>query len=253
MARHGHQRQMRPYAPTMTESGWGARFLERDDDDVIATTVAAPSLEIAAAASAPLTVQQAKKGKDELKKMRASLIAWLKYRRINDSLATGKTVPMALLKKPGARRSPVAELAHTLPVMRQAHEAQLATQLHQLLSEVFDPQTLPRPDAPGAAVALAQIAIAGKVPGETPAAPAAAGFIWLWPVVIVAGVIAFVITSAIRSSADVAKERERLECIKQGACTDSGFWIKVGAVAFIGWLAWDKFGLRAKLTGRKKK
>lgn len=242
-------RQERAYAPVLSEEGWGARFLDREDEPIPAP--AAPPLEVKAAPTAPITSQQAQRSKAEIQKMRTSLIEWLKYRRINDELASGKPLPSPLLKKPGARRSPVAVFAQQLHAQRGAEEGKLAMQLHQLLGEVFDPTSLPSPDLtknPNAAVQLAEIAIAGKVPGELKA-PTPQGIVWLWPLVIVVGVIAFVITSAIRSSADVAKERERLECIKQGACTDYGFWLKVGAVAFVGWIVWDRLGVGKRVTG----
>lgn len=213
-------------------------------------------LEVPAGATAPITSAQAKRSKLELQRMRGSLASWLKYRRINDAVAAGQPVPAPLLKRPGARRSPTAELMAALHSQRAAHESVLAMQLHQLLSEVFDPQSLPDPDVgkrPTAAVELAEIAIAGKLPGEKTVTPTAQGFIWLWPLVVVVGAIAFVITSSIRSSADVAKEKERLECIKQGACTDTGFWVKLGAVAFVGWIVWDKMGVGAKIMGRRRR
>jgi hypothetical protein len=104
---------------------------------------------------------------------------------------------------------------------------------------------------PNAAVELAQIAIAGKLPGEAPT-PDAAGVIWMWPLVIVVGAIAFVITSSIRSKADVAKEREKYECIRAGHCTDSGFWLKLGAIAIVGFIVWDRLGVGAKVKGMIK-
>ena len=72
--------------------------------------------------------------------------------------------------------------------------------------------------------------------------------------VIVVGAVAFVISQKIRSDAEAAAEHERLECIKAGKCTDTGFWLKVGAVGLVGWLAWDKMGLRerAKTVFSKK-
>jgi hypothetical protein len=70
--------------------------------------------------------------------------------------------------------------------------------------------------------------------------------------VIVVGAIAFVITSSIRSSAETAAEHERYECIKAGKCTDTGFWLKMGAIAMIGWLVWDKAGVGAKIMGSRK-
>ncbi len=215
---------------------------------------------VAAAANAPITASQAQAGKAELAKMKRSLTSWLKYRAMNDQVAAGRAsaMPTPLLRTPGATPPAPAVMALRLRRQRFADESDLAAQLHTLLSEVFDAASLPDPDVqknPNAAVDLAQIAIAGKLPGEG-AAPSAAGFIWLWPLVIVVGAIAFVITSAISSAADVAKEKERIECIKAGKCTDTGFWLKIGSIAVIGWIVWDKMGVGARVMravkGRKR-
>jgi hypothetical protein len=199
---------------------------------------------VAAAANAPVSSAQAQAAKRELVAMRASLTKWLHYRRLNSHMAGGvSVVPDAAFKRPGAKRLPPAVLTLRLAAGRKRPEAELAMQLHQLLSEVFDASELPSPDTeknPDAAAVLAMIAISGKLPGEAPSS--AVGFIWMWPVVIVVGALAYVISTAIRSSAEQAAERERYECIKSGACTDYGFWLKLGAVAFIGWIAWEKFG-----------
>jgi len=200
---------------------------------------------VAAAANAPVTAAQALEAKAELKRMRRSLAEWLKYRSINDRTAAGHALPRPALKRPGARPAPPAVMALRLSSDRAGREAALAAQIHSLLSEVFDSSTLPSPQAPGAAVTLAQIAISGKLPGEA-GAPQAAGFSFVWPIVIVVGAVAYVITTKINSDADAAKEHERIECVKSGGCTDSGFWMKVGAAAFLGWLAWDKMGLRER-------
>lgn len=203
---------------------------------------------VAAAANAPVSTAQAQAAKREIARMRGALEKWLHYRRINSHIAAGATMPSPILKRPGAKRPPAAVMALRLAAARKDSEAQLATQLHQLLFEVFDAAQLPDPDTtknPDAAVALAMIAISGKLPGES--ATSAVGAAWMWPLVIVVGAIAFVIATAIRSSAEQAAERERIECVKAGACTDYGFWLKVGAVAFLGWLAWDKFGLGARV------
>src|SRR5262249_44336065 len=137
---------------------------------------------------------------------------------------------------------------------RAAEEAPLAVHLHQLLSEIFDGSNLPDPDLakdPDAAAKLAAIAISGKVPGEA-ATPAPTGMSWVWPAVIVVGGIALVLTTLIRSNAETAQEKERLQCIQSGACTDYGFWLKVAGIATVGWILWDKVGLRERF-GRKKK
>jgi hypothetical protein len=210
-------------------------------------------LDVAAAATAPITTQQAQLARAELSKMRRALTRWLHYRQINDAVAAGQArqVPNALLKRPGAQPPPAAVAKLANDRARRANEETLALHLHQLLSEVFDAGTLPSPNLnadPNAAVKLAAIAISGKLPGEQ-ATPTATGFIWLWPAVIVVGAIALVLTTMIRSNAEIAMDRERTECIKAGKCTDSGFWLKVGAVAVVGWFVWDKAGLRERVTG----
>jgi hypothetical protein len=207
---------------------------------------------VQAAANAPITASQAQAGKVALAKMKRSLKAWLKYRAMNDQIAAGSasTIPTPLFRTPGAAPPPPAVMGLRLRRERFADESELAAQLHSLLSEVFDGGTLPDPDVqknPNAAVELARIAIAGRLPGDADVMPTAQGFFWLWPLVIVVGAIAFVITTAITSSADVAKEKERIECIKAGKCTDTGFWLKVGSIALVGWIVWDKMGVGARV------
>lgn len=212
---------------------------------------------VQAAANAPITKTQAVMAKAELKRMRRSLARWLKYRTINDQVAAGAAsqVKTPLFKTPGAVPPPAAVMALRVRRQRLDGEQELALQLHTLLSEVFDGQALPNPDVTqnaAAAVQLAQIAIGGKLPGEV-AAPQAQGMSWVWPVVIVVGAIAFVITTAIRSSADRQAEAERYECIKAGKCTDTGFWLKLGGIAVVGWIVWDKMGAGARITGLFRK
>lgn len=187
----------------------------------------------------------------EIARMRASLEKWLKYRMNNDAAAKGTPIASPLLRTPGAVAPPPSVTAARLRMERPASEAKLAANLHALLSEVFDSSTLPSPDInanPNAAVDLATIAISGKLPNESPS-PSDVGFIWMWPLVIVVGAIAFVITSKIRNDAEEAAERERLQCIREGRCTDSGFWLKGASVLVIGWFLWDKVGLREKVSG----
>lgn len=227
-------------------------------------TYGSPSFEMGAAdeamvlsaATSPLTAQQARAAKAELKKMRRALEGWLRYRAINDRAAAGQA-RTALLKRPGAKAPPPPVIALRLRRERAAYEQGLANDLHALLAEVFGGEALPSPDVkkdPQAAVKLAMIAVSGKLPGES-ASPAAAGifpaagFIWLWPLALVLGAVAFVLSSKIRNDAETAQERERLQCIRDGHCTDSGFWLKVGAVGFLGWLAWDRMGLGQRVTG----
>jgi hypothetical protein len=137
---------------------------------------------------------------------------------------------------------------------RQADEQRIATQLYTLLAEVFDGAALPNPslrDNPQAATQLAEIALTGK-PTAIVQEPEAQGLIWLWPVAIVAGAAAIVITSAIRNQAELAAERERLECIKIGACTDTGFWLKWGALLVGGWIVWEKLGVGQRIMAMAK-
>ena len=201
------------------------------------------------ALTAPITSAQAQAAKRELGKMKRSLVAWLKFRATNDQVAAGAAVPNAALRHPGKVPTTPAVLAAKLARTRPATEAMLADRLYQLLAEVFDPTSLPCPDVttnPNAAVQLAQIAVSGQLPSSS-SAPAAAGAWWVWPAVIVAGAIAIVLITEIQTSADVAKNQEQIACIEAGKCTDSGFWLKVGAIAVVGWIVWDKMGLGDRL------
>lgn len=181
-----------------------------------------------------VTKDQARASRTKMQQMKNSLEGWLLQRRINDSFVL------------------------QLTEQRMVDEAELAEMLHALLSEVFDAGQLPDPDItanPDAAVQLAAIAINGKLPGEATTA-AAQGVVWMWPLVIVVGGIAFVISSAIRSKADVSKEHLRHQCIMSGKCTDTGFWFKWGAITLIGYIAITKTGLGdylAGILGGKKK
>lgn len=191
-----------------------------------------------------ITVNEKVRAEREIRRMRSSLAAWLKYRKRNDDVALGKV----------KGRLPAHVVAKMLPHRRDwVLEQNLALELHALLSEVLDAAALPNPDIskdPNAAVKLAKIAIAGKLPEEA-SGPQAQGLIWLWPAVIVVGLVLVTIMTKIRSDADVAKEKERVECIKMGACTDYGFWLKLGAIVVAGWVVWDKFGLREAVQKRK--
>jgi hypothetical protein len=191
------------------------------------------------ARSPRVTAEEKRKAETELRSMKRSLKDWLKFRDINNAVATGRTK--------GKYPTHVARIM----IKRNrdwAHEQTLALELYALLSEVMDPQNLPDPDLSkdsDAAAKLARIAIAGKVEGEGPAE--AQGLIWLWPAVVVVGLVMFAIVTKIRSDADVAKERERYECIRQGKCTDYGFWLKVGGMVMVGWFAWEKLGVGVKV------
>jgi len=181
--------------------------------------------------TAPITTATVRKAKAALLVMRASLGRWLNYRLTNDQNG----------------------VSSTLASQRAITEQRLATKLYSLLAEIFDPTTLPDPnlaDNPDAAVQLAQIAISGQLPSEQ-TQPAAQGMSWLWPVVAIVGIVAFVIITQINDDADLAAQQEHDACIQSGACTDYGFWLKVGAVGVIAWLAWDKFGLREFVTKKR--
>jgi hypothetical protein len=193
----------------------------------------------------PVTAAEKSRAEVELAKMRRSLRGWLKYRNLNNAVVAGRAkakVPPGLAKK-------MIESGRDWGL-----EQRLGKQLYVLLSEVFDAQQLPDPRDPDAAVKLAEIAIAGRLPMEsTTPGPEAQGLIWLWPAVVVVGLVLFTVVFKIRSDASLAEEKEKIECVKMGACTDYGFWLKLGGVALIGWLAWDKFGLRELATRSRSK
>ena len=168
----------------------------------------------------------------ELATMRRSLGQWVVRRAAND--ARGVAVPG-----------------------RMQIEQDLADKLHALLSEVMPDAVLPNADLrsnPNAAVQLAQIAVTGKVPvmQSSPASMGSAAQPWLWPVLIVGGLL-LAITTAIKTAADVAKDSEEKACIKAGACTDYGFWLKAAAVLGISWFAWKEMGVGDVVRGFVKK
>jgi len=169
----------------------------------------------------------------ELAAMRGSLVRWAKRRALNDQ--RGVVVPG-----------------------RAAIEQDLAAKLHALIAEVMPDAHLPNADLrsnPSAALELAQIAVTGKAP-VMQSSPSAMGAVppWLWPALIVGGVL-LTITTAIKTAADVAKDAEEKACIRAGACTDYGFWLKAGGVTAIVWFAWKELGLgetvRGLVKGRK--
>jgi hypothetical protein len=61
------------------------------------------------------------------------------------------------------------------------------------------------------------------------------------------------VTTAIKTAADVAKDKEEKACIQAGACTDYGFWLKAGGVTALLWLAWRELGLREAVHSFTKK
>lgn len=184
----------------------------------------------------------------ELDSMRKSLRSWLRYRQTNDGIIAG-TVRTKI--PPGqAKKMILASRASS------GAEQDLAHKLHALLSEVMPDAMLPNADLrsnPNGAVQLAEIAITGQLPVMA-ASPAAMGATqpWLWPVLIVGGLL-LAITTAIRTAADVAKDAEEKECIKAGACTDYGFWLKAAAVLGLGWFAWKELGVGERVRSYARK
>lgn len=188
-----------------------------------------------------------------IRSMRRSLKGWLKFRKKVDEAAAG-VGKASRFRNPGAKPLPPSVVRSTLREERFTVEQDLATQLHTLLMEAgFSSQALPQPNVavdPNAAVKLAEIAINGKLPSEV-GGPQAQGIVWFVLAIPVAGIV-LIISQAIKSKADVAKHQAEMHCIEIGKCTDSGFWLKVGSIAVLGWLAWDKFGLKEAVAKRKK-
>lgn len=196
-----------------------------------------------------ITTQEVQRAAAELARMRAALSSWLKYRSINDQVLAGT----AAVRKPIAYAQRVVSSGRDLQV-----EQDLAVKLHALLEVVMPGQQLPNPDIqanPQGAVQLAQVALTG---GAVLSGPSATGGIfasanpWLWPALIV-GAVMITITTAIKSSADVAKDKEEKACIEAGACTDYGFWLKAGGVVALGWFAWTQMGGREFVHSYTKK
>lgn len=187
-----------------------------------------------------ITTQEVQRAAAELGRMRGSLAKWLKYRTLNDQVMAGT----ARVRKP---------LAYAQRVVAQrdmAVEQDLAIKLSALLSALLPGQSLPSADLsvnPDGAVQLAQIALTGastvSSPSPTGGFLGAGGHPWLWPVLIVGGLL-LVITTAIKTAADVAKDQEEKACIEAGACTDYGFWLKAGGALALAWFAWEKMGVK---------
>lgn len=179
------------------------------------------------------------KASAELAGMKRSLTGWLKYRTLNDAVLAGSA----------ATRVPKTIAARMISSARDmAIEQELADRLYTLLTEIEPNAELPNVDIrsnPNAAVQLAQIAVSGQIPIKAQTA-ALSGVMtthpWLWPVLIVGGLLLGV-TTAVKTAADVAKEREHYACIQAGACTDYGFWLKAGGITVIAWFAWTKLGV----------
>lgn len=182
---------------------------------------------------------QVKKAAVELERMKRSLASWLKYRTLNDAVAAGQAK---------SKVTPEVAKAIVASTRDSTAERDLAVKLHTLLTEL-GVKPLPDPSAPGAAVQLAGIALAG---GNMPMGNVGITHPWLWPVLIVGGLL-LAVTTAVKTAADVAKEREHYACIQSGACTDYGFWLKAGGVAAVGWFAWKELGLGETVRGILKK
>ncbi len=115
-------------------------------------------------------------------------------------------------------------------------ERALAEHLHSLLSQSVDPARLPSPAAPDAAVTLARAVLVeqGVADGSLSGFP--------WTTLIIVGGAALVIMTISKNIADTATEQARLECIREGKCTDWDGLVKVAAVGALGYFAWLKFG-----------
>lgn len=184
-----------------------------------------------------ISATSVRKAATELAGMQRSLRGWLKYRALNDAVRSGQ-IPS---------RTGVA------PVRDMATEQDLATKLYALLEALEPTARLPSPDLranPAAAVQLAKIAVGGPMQTTATAQGATPG--WMWPVAIVGGLL-LAVTTAIRSAADVAKDREEKECIRAGACTDAGFWLKWATVIGLGWFAWKELGVGHAVRGYIKR
>lgn len=187
-----------------------------------------------------ITSQDVKQAAAELARMRGALASWLKYRTLNDQVMAGTAKirkPLAYAQRVVARRD-------------MAVEQDLALKLSALLSALMPGQSLPSADLsvnPQGAVQLARIALAGPMIASSPSPTGgflgAGGHPWLWPVLIVGGLL-LVTTTAIKSAADVAKTQEQTACIEAGACTDYGFWLKAGGIVALAWFAWEKLGVK---------
>lgn len=188
-----------------------------------------------------ITTQEVQTAAAELARMRRSLAAWLRYRTLNDRVLAGT----AKVRKPLAYAQRVVASGRDM-----AAEQDLATKLSALLGRLLPGQPLPGADLsvnPQGAVQLAQIALTGASVTSSPTATGgifgAGGHPWMWPVLIVGGLL-LLATTAIKTAADVAKDQEEKACIEAGACTDYGFWLKAGGLVALAWFAWEKLGVK---------
>lgn len=192
-----------------------------------------------------ITTTQVQRASRELEGMKRSLAAWLSFRKRNDAVLAGA---------PSRLPPPLARQA-ILSSRNMVVEQELSSRLHTLLAEL-GVKGLPDPNVhtnPAAAVQLAQLALAGGAPAMGGIFSAASSsHPWLWPVLIVGGLL-LAVTTAVKTAADVATERERYACIQAGACTDYGFWLKAGGVSLLAWFAWKELGLGDTVRGLVKK
>lgn len=152
--------------------------------------------------SQAITTTQVKTASQKLSAMQRSLASWLTRRAKNDQLGIK-------------------------PANRGQIEANLSADLHALLAEL-----LPGRELPLDAVSLARLALQPMQSSPS----AMGGFQLTWPVLIVGGLLLAIVT-AIKSYAEVAEDAEEKACIRAGACTDYGFWLKIGGIAMLGYVA----------------
>lgn len=195
-----------------------------------------------------LTTSDVAHARTKLKRMRRVLVKWLELRALTDKVASGALTT----KKPNARAIAEAQVAQ-----RPTTEIRLAKKLHALLSTIEPDVSLPNPEEPNAAVAMAIFAIDGKMPGDGATKGGMSGIggaahPWMWPALIVGGLL-LAVTTAIHSAADVVKDREEKACIQAGACTDYGFWLKAAVIVGGAWFVWEKLGVGDKVKGAIKR
>lgn len=191
-------------------------------------TYAAPSYSLGS------TDMQATKAKAEasFRGMQGSLKKWLRFRNATNGAALGKP----------------AEAIIALRQDRFRTEQALANSLHALLVECGASATsLPGADVAAdadAAARLAELVILGKCPSQVASAPTATGLIW-WVIAIPVAGAALIVSQYVRGQSELAMEQERLRCVKEGTCTDEGFWVKWASIAVlgvIGWRVWEAHG-----------
>ncbi len=183
------------------------------------------------------------KAKRNIDRMTRSLKSWLKFRKRMDLAAAGVT--QKVLPTPGQFAVAPEVLQQTMLYQRFEAEQPLALELSTLLKIVYgNDAKLPDPRLdknPNAAEQLAEIAIRGKI-DEAVASPQSVGLLpVVWGIIAITGAVGFTAITAVRSWADVAKERERIACITAGACTDSGFWLKMGIIGVGGYFIYNRY------------